>query len=133
MVLTALSQTPWQVWRGTPPFPSLYAPPNTKSCIRPWRGCSVIPGRFTTLAAMFFGVLTIFVSSFIKKCDAHATVHYEQPSTYYNELFPSDKERYDKSYNVCMDLEHTGIRLAYLTQHWVDDVSKWPVTEISVR
>ena len=75
---------------------------------------------------MFFGVLTIFVSSFIKKCDAHATVHYEQPSTYYNELFPSDKERYDKSYNVCMDLEHTGIRLAYLTQHWVDDVSKWP-------
>ena len=26
MVLTALSQTPWQVWRGTPPFPSLYAP-----------------------------------------------------------------------------------------------------------
>ena len=35
MVLTALSQTPWQVWRGTPPFPSLYAPPNTKSCIRP--------------------------------------------------------------------------------------------------
>ena len=75
---------------------------------------------------MFFGVLTNFVSSFIKKWDAHATVHYEQPSTYYNELFPSDKERYDKSYNVCMDLEHTGIRLAYLTQHWVDDVSKWP-------
>ena len=26
MVLTGLSQTPWQVWRGTPPFPSLYAP-----------------------------------------------------------------------------------------------------------
>ena len=74
-----------------------------------YRGVAV---SFTTLAAMFFGVLTIFVSSLIKKCDAHATVHYEQPSTYYNELFPSDKERYDKSYNVCMDLEHTGIRLA---------------------
>ena len=40
MVLPALSQTPWQVWRGTPPFLFLYAPPpplppNTKSCICP--------------------------------------------------------------------------------------------------
>ena len=25
---------------------------------------------------MFFGVLTIFMSSFIKKCDAHATEYY---------------------------------------------------------
>ena len=48
---------------------------------------------------MFFGVLTIFMSSFIKKCDAHATEYImKNASTYYNEaneLFPSDKERYD--------------------------------------
>ena len=31
MLLTALSQTPWEVWRGTPPFPSLLMPPLTQN------------------------------------------------------------------------------------------------------
>ena len=38
MVLTALSQTPLLVWRGTPtpPPPPQCTRPSTKSCIRPW-------------------------------------------------------------------------------------------------
>ena len=66
--LHVIRLTQWLPW--WPPFLECYA---HKRASYYKRGCSVIPGRFTTLAAMFFGVLTIFMSPFIKKCDAHAT------------------------------------------------------------
>ena len=50
--------------------------------VRLERGCSVIPGRFTTLAAMFFGVLTIFTSSFIVS-DVEHSVHNQKLSRRY--------------------------------------------------
>ena len=79
---------------------------------------------------MFFGVLTIFMSSFIKKCDVHATEYImKNASTYYNEaneLFPSDKERYDKKLQCLYGLGTYCDPFGIPDQHWVDDVSKWP-------
>ena len=79
---------------------------------------------------MFFGILTIFMSSFIfKKCDAyaHATVHhYEQREHVLTRCFLATKRDTTKSYNVCMGLGTYCDPFGIPYQHWVDDVSKWP-------
>eukprot|EP00731_Ephydatia_muelleri_P024890 Em0016g1161a len=43
-----------------------------------------------------------------------------------NELFPSDKERYDKKLQCLYGLGTYCDPFGIPDQHWVDDVSKWP-------
>ena len=61
-------------------------------------------------------------------CDAHATYMYimNNASTYYNELFPNDKQRYDKKLECLYGLVTYCDPFGISDQHWVDDVSKWP-------
>ncbi|KAL5493187.1 hypothetical protein EMCRGX_G014326 [Ephydatia muelleri] len=47
-------------------------------------------------------------------------------STSYNELFSSDKERYDKKLQCLYGLGTYCDPFGIPDQHWVDDVSKWP-------
>ena len=67
---------------------------------------------------MFFGVLTIFMSSFIKKCDTHATeIHYRE-----HVATKRDTTKRQCLYGFGTYCDPFGIP----DQHWVDDVSKWP-------
>ena len=47
-------------------------------------------------------------------------------STYCNELFSSDKERYDKKLQCLYGLGTYCDPFGIPDQHWVNDVSKWP-------
>ena len=70
---------------------------------------------------MFFGVLTIFMSSFIKKCDAHATEIRARITTSCFLATKRDTTKRQCLYGLGTYCDPFGIP----DQHWVDDVSKW--------
>ena len=104
--------------------------PNLNGCSKHhvYQSCALVidrlqchPGNVRTyvdsLAAMFLGVQT--TSAFIEKCGAYSM---NNASTYYNELLPSEKERYDKKLQCLYGPGTYCDPFGISDQHWVDDV-----------
>ena len=86
-------------------------------------GLQCHPGKVQNIRRHVFWCPNYF---YVIMCDAHATYIMNNASTYYNELFPSDKQRYDKKLECLYRLATYCDPFGISDQHWVDDVSKWP-------